>query len=51
MISRVPGLGMAVGRFPRPLRGEGVLAMPDAGLDTMRHVKPVCKVPLGGGVL
>jgi hypothetical protein len=28
-----------------------VLAMPDAGLDTMRHMESVCKIPLGAGVL
>jgi hypothetical protein len=28
-----------------------VLALPDAGLDTMRHIESVCKVPPGGGVL
>jgi len=42
---------MGVGRFSRPLRGVGVLAMPDAGLDTTRHVESVCVIPLGGGVL
>jgi len=34
MIAWASGLGMGVGRFSRPLRGVGVLAMPDAGLDT-----------------
>jgi len=51
MISRASGLGMGVGRFSRPLRGVGVLAMPDAGLDTTRRVESVCKVPPGAGVL
>ena len=50
MIARASGLGMGVGRFSRPLRGVGVLAMPDAGLDTTRRVESVCMVPLGGGV-
>jgi len=45
------GFGMGVGRFSRPLRGVGVLAMPDAGLDTTRRVESVCEVPLGAGVL
>ena len=52
MIARASGLGMGVGRFSRPLRGVGVLlAMPDAELDTTRHVESVCMVLLGAGVL
>jgi len=51
MIARASGLGMGVGRFSRPLRGVGVLAMPDVGLDTTRRVESVCDVPLGAGVL
>jgi hypothetical protein len=51
MITRASGFGMGVGRFSRPLRGVGVLAMPDAGLDTTRRVESVCMVPLGAGVL
>ena len=47
MIARASGFGMGVGRFSRPLRGVGVLAMPDAGLDTTRRVE----VPSGAGVL
>jgi len=31
MIVRAAGLGMGVSMFARPLRGVGVLAMPDAG--------------------
>ena len=27
-----------------------MLAMPDAGLDTMRRVESVCVIPLGAGV-
>jgi hypothetical protein len=45
MIAQASGLGMGVGRFSRPLGGVGVLAMPDGGLDTMRRVESVCKVP------
>jgi hypothetical protein len=33
------GFGMWVGRFSRPLRGVGVIAMPNAGLDTTRRVE------------
>jgi len=51
MIAQASGLGMAVGRFSRPLRGVGVLAMPDEGLDTTRHVGSLCAVPLAAGVL
>ena len=47
MIAWASELGMGVGRFSRPLRGVGVLAMPDAGLDTTRRVE----VPPGAGVL
>ena len=42
---------MGVGRFSRPQRGVGVLAMPGAGLDTTRRIESVCMVPLGAGVL
>jgi hypothetical protein len=42
---------MGAGRFSRPLREVGVLAMPDAGLDTTRRIESVCVVPLGAGVL
>ena len=49
MITRASQLGKGVGRFSRPLREVGVLAMPDAGLYTTRHVESVCKVPLGAG--
>jgi len=38
---------MGVGRFSRPLRGVGVIAMPDAGLDTTQCVE----VPPGAGLL
>ena len=47
MIAWPSGLGMTVGRFSRPLRGVAVLAMPDAGQDTMRHVEAVCEILLG----
>jgi len=51
MIARASGSGMGVGRFSRPLRAVGVLAMPDAGLDTTRRVESVCTVPPGAIVL
>jgi hypothetical protein len=51
MITRASGLEMSVGKFSRPLRGVGVVAMPDARLDTMRCVEFVCMVPLGAGVV
>jgi hypothetical protein len=51
MIARASQFGMGVGWFPRLLRGVGVLAMPDVGLDTTRPIVSVCMVPLGAGVL
>jgi len=51
MMAGVSGSGMGVGRFSRPLRGVGVLAMPDAGLDTTWHGDSVCEDPLAAGVL
>ena len=51
MMARASGFGMGVGRFSSRLRGVGVLAMPDVGLDAMRRVGSVCIVPLGAGVL
>jgi len=51
MIARASGFGMGVGRFSRLLRGVGVLAMRDAGLDTTRRVESVSVIPLGAGVL
>jgi hypothetical protein len=39
--------GMGFGRYSTPLRGVGVTAMPNAGLDTTRRVK----VTRGSGVL
>jgi hypothetical protein len=47
MIVWASGLGMGEGRFPRPLRGVGMIAMPNVVLDTTRRVE----VPLGAGVL
>jgi len=35
IIARASGSEMGVGRFSSPLRGVGVLAMLDAGMDTM----------------
>jgi len=51
MIARASQFGMGAGRLSRPLGGVGVFAMPDAGLDTTRHVESVCMVPVGAGVL
>jgi len=51
MIAQASGFGMGVGRFSRSLRGLGVLAMPDSGLDTTRGIGSVCMVALGAGVL
>jgi len=51
MIVRASAVGMGVGRFSRAQREVGVLAMPDARLDTTRRVEFVCEVPLGAGVL
>jgi len=50
IIVRATGLRMGVGRFSRPLRWVGVLAMLDAGLHTTRRVQSVCEVPQGAGV-
>jgi hypothetical protein len=47
MIAWASRLGMGVDRFSRRQRGVGVMTMPDAGLDTTRHVE----VPPGAGVL
>jgi hypothetical protein len=51
MITPASGLMMGVARFSRWLRGVGVLAMADAGLDTTRCVGSVCVIPLEAGVL
>ena len=40
-------LGMGIGRFSRPLKGVGVIAMPNAERNTMRCVE----VPHSAGVL
>jgi hypothetical protein len=50
MIVWASGLAMGVGRISRPLSGVGVLAIPDAGLDTTRSVGCVCMVLLEAGV-
>ena len=47
MIAWASGPGMGAGRFSRPLRGVGVIAMPNVGLDTTRRIE----VPPGAGVL
>jgi len=51
MIARNSGLEMGVGKMWRPLREVGVLALPDAGLDTMPHIESVDKNAVGAGVL
>jgi len=51
MITRASRLGMGAGRFSRLLRGVGVLAMPDAELDTTRRVESIYQVPPGAGLL
>jgi len=51
MIALAFRLGMGVGRISRLLRGVGVLAMLDAGLDTMRCIESVCDVPPRAGVV
>jgi hypothetical protein len=51
MVVRASGLEMGVGRFSRPRRGVGVLAMPDASLHTTRPVESVCQVLPGAGVV
>jgi len=50
MMVRAPMKGMDVGRFSRLLGGVGVLAMSDAGLDTMQRVQSLCEVPPCAGV-
>jgi len=47
MIPRATEFGTGVGRFSRPLREVGVIAIPDAELDTMQQVA----VLSGAGVL
>ena len=47
MIAQAHGLGMEVGRFSRPLKGVGVIAMPDEGMNTMQYIE----APLGAGEL
>jgi len=51
MVEQASGLRMTLGRVSRPLRGVGLLAMPDGGLDISQHIESVCKVPPGTGVL
>jgi len=46
MIAWASGLRMVVGGISRPLKGVGVITMPDAGLDSTRHVE----IPLGAAV-
>jgi len=51
MIRGASGLAMRVSRFSRQLRGVGVLALPDAGLDATRRIEPACEVAPSAGVL
>jgi hypothetical protein len=51
LIALASGYRIGVGRYSRPHGAVGVLAMPGAGLDTMRRIESVCKDPLGVGVL
>jgi hypothetical protein len=51
MIASASRFGMGVVLFSSPLRGYGVIANPDAGLDTIRHIESFCMAPLGAGVL
>ena len=51
MVAWAFGLWLGVGRYSRPLRGVGVLAMPDVILDTTWHVNSTCDIPPGAGVL
>jgi len=51
MIARASGLGMGVGWFWSPLGEVGLLAMPDARLDTTRRVESACEVPPSGSVV
>ena len=51
MVAQASGLWMWVGKFARPLRGVGVLAMLNARLDRMGCGESVCEIPLGAGVV
>jgi hypothetical protein len=51
MIVQASKIGMGVGRFSRLRREVGVLAMPDARLDTMQRIESACEVPSIAGVL
>jgi hypothetical protein len=51
MMARASGFGIGIRRFSCLMRGVGVLAMADAGLDTTRRIESVCMVPQGAGVL
>jgi hypothetical protein len=50
MIAWASGFVMGVGKFSRPPTAAGMLAMPDAGLDTTQRIQSVCDVPAGSGV-
>jgi len=51
MTMQASGLEIVVGGFARPLRGVGVLAMPDTGLDTTRFINSFWEVHPDDGVL
>jgi len=51
MVAQASTSRLGVGRFSRPRNGVGVLAMPDARLETTRRVESVCAVPAGAGTL
>jgi hypothetical protein len=49
MIAWAFGSEMGVGKFWRPLRRVGVLAMPKKGLNTMGCIESRCEIPPGAG--
>jgi hypothetical protein len=51
MVTRASGLRMGVGRFSRPRRVVGLLAMLDVRLDTTRRIESDWEVPPAAGVL
>jgi len=51
IILSAAGWGMGVGMLSIALKGVGVQAMLDAGLDRTRYIESLCEVPLDAGVL